>query len=172
MPITRSPATSPKTTERSGDTRIEGAERSTGAKAGDSRYCKCMYFSAGALARRVEKLAARAWQPVGLSPSHAYLLMMAIDEPGIQPSDLSEELLLTPSTVTRLVEKLEEKKLVIRSNEGKTTKVFPTPKAKALRPQLLDCLKEFYESYSNILGKEESAKLVQAINKVTDRLKT
>ncbi len=141
------------------------------AKAGDSRYCKCMYFSSGALARRVEKLASRSWRPVGLSPSHAYLLMIAIDEPGIQPCDLSAELLLTPSTVTRLIEKLEEKKLVMRSNEGKTTKVYPTPKAKALRPQLQECLKEFYESYSNILGKEESARLVQAINKVTDKLK-
>jgi DNA-binding MarR family transcriptional regulator len=149
-----------------------GAERSAGGKAGDSRYCKCMYFSSGALARKLEKLANRAWQPVGLAPSHAYLLMMAIDEPGIQPSDLSEELLLTPSTITRLIDKLEEKKLVLRSNEGKMTKVYPTPKAKALRPQLLECVKEFYESYSNILGKEESARIVQAINKVTDRLKT
>lgn len=160
MPINKLSAVVPK-----------AIERSSGGKAGDSRYCKCMYFSSAALARRVEKMATRAWQPVGLSPSHAYLLMMAIDEPGIQPSDLSEELLLTPSTVTRLVEKLEEKKLVLRSNEGKTTKVYPTPKAKALRPQLLECLKEFYESYSAILGKEESARLVQSINKVTDRLK-
>jgi DNA-binding MarR family transcriptional regulator len=172
MPTNKYPAAGTKTTDRSGDARSDGADRSPGGKAGDSRYCKCMYFSAGALARRVEKLATRAWQPVGLSPSHAYLLMMAIDEPGIQPSDLAEELLLTPSTVTRLVEKLEEKKLVIRSNEGKTTRVFPTPKAKALRPQLLECVKEFYESYSNILGKEESARLVQAINKVTDKLKS
>lgn len=130
-----------------------------------------MYFSSGALARRIEKLANRSWQPVGLSPSHAYLLMMAIDDPGIQPTDLSEELLLTPSTVTRLIEKLEEKKLVMRSSEGKMTRVYPTPKAKALRPQLQECLKEFYESYSNILGREESARLVQAINKVTDKLK-
>ncbi len=62
--------------------------------------------------------------------------MMAIDEPGIQPTDLSEELLLTPSTVTRLVEKLEEKKLVMRSNEGKTTKVYPTPKNKGPAPPI------------------------------------
>lgn len=147
-------------------------KNTSAGKAGESRYCRCMYFSSGALARRMEKLANQSWKPVGLSPSHAYLLMMALDEPGIQPSDLSEELLLTPSTVTRLVEKLEDKKLVTRTNEGKTTKVFPTPKAKAMRPQLQECLKDFYESYSNILGKEESARLVQAINKVTDKLKS
>jgi DNA-binding MarR family transcriptional regulator len=150
--------------------RARSGLKETGGKADDSRYRRCMYFSANALARKIEKLAIRAWQPVGLSPSHAYLLMIAIDEPGVQPTDLSEELLLTPSTITRLIEKLEEKKLVIRDNEGKTTRVYPTPKAKALRPQLQDCLKVFYESYAPILGKEESVRLVQAINKVTDKL--
>jgi DNA-binding MarR family transcriptional regulator len=140
------------------------------AKAGSSRYGKCMYFASGALARKIEKIAIRAWAPLGLSPSHAYLLMIVIDEPGVQPSDLVEELFLTPSTITRLIEKLEEKRLVTRSHEGKMTRVNPTTKAKGLRPQLQECLKEFYESYAPILGKEESARLVQAINKVTDKL--
>jgi MarR family transcriptional regulator, organic hydroperoxide resistance regulator len=140
------------------------------AKAGSSRYGKCMYFASGALARKIEKIAMRAWAPVGLSPSHAYLLMIVIDEPGVQPSDLVEELLLTPSTITRLIEKLEEKRLVMRTHEGKMTRVNPTIKAKGLRPQLQECLKVFYESYAQILGKEESARLVQAINKVTDKL--
>ncbi len=79
---------------------------SSRTKAGSSRYGKCMYFASGALARKIEKIAMRAWAPVGLSPSHAYLLMIVIDEPGVQPSDLVEELLLTPSTITRLMEKL------------------------------------------------------------------
>jgi DNA-binding MarR family transcriptional regulator len=145
--------------------------KATGGKADNSRYRRCIYFSSSALARKIEKLAIRAWEPVGLSPSHAYLLMVAIEEPGVQPTALSEELLLTPSTITRLIEKLEEKKLLTRDSEGKTTKVYPTPKAKALRPQLQECLKTFSESYAHILGKEESARLVQAINKVTDKLK-
>lgn len=145
-------------------------ERHTGCKAGSSRYCKCMYFASSALARRVEKLASHAWQPVGLSPSHAYLLMLAIDEPGIQPSDLAAELLLTPSTVTRLIEKLEEKKWVSRSHDGKITRVYPSARAKTMRAKLQECLKDFYEHYSNILGKEESARLVQSMNKVTDKL--
>jgi MarR family transcriptional regulator, organic hydroperoxide resistance regulator len=148
---------------------VEAADKGR-AKAGNSRYGKCMYFASGALARKIEKMAIRAWAPVGLSPSHAYLLMIAIDEPGVQPSDLVEELLLTPSTITRLIEKLEEKRLVTRSHEGKTTRVYPTTKAKGLRPLLQECLKEFYDSYAPILGKEESSRLVQAINKVTDKL--
>ena len=139
-------------------------------KISDSHYCKCMYFVTNALARKIEKIATDSWSKVGLSPSHAYLLMLTINEPGIQPMTLSEELHLKPSTITRLVEKLEEKKLLVRTYEGKLTNVYPTPKAKELLPKLKQCVSDFYESYSSILGKEESAKLVQSMNRIADRL--
>ena len=139
-------------------------------KTSESRYCKCMYFASGALARKMERLANDTWKKVGLSPSHAYLLMMVIDDPGIQPGTLASELQLSPSTVTRLIEKLEEKKLAVRTNEGKLTNVYPTPKGKDLLPKLKSCVTEFHDSYSTILGKEESARLVHNINKITDKL--
>jgi DNA-binding MarR family transcriptional regulator len=139
-------------------------------KTSDSKYHQCLYFASNALARKIEKLAQGIWSKVDLSPSHAYLLMLAIDEPGIQPTGLAEHLQLQPSTITRLIEKLEEKKLLVRTTEGKITNVYPTPKGKDLSPKLKECVNEFYNSYSNILGKEESAKLVQGIGKFADKL--
>ena len=139
-------------------------------KAANSKYCQCLYFSSNALARKIEKLANDSWKKVGLTPSHAYLLMLAIEEPGIQPSALVKHLLLTPSTITRLIEKLEEKKLVVRTTEGKLTNVYPTPKAKSMLPDLKDCLTDFYQNYSSIIGKEESARLVNNMNKLVDKL--
>jgi MarR family transcriptional regulator, organic hydroperoxide resistance regulator len=131
-----------------------------------------MYFVSNALARKIERLASEAWKKVNLSPSHAYLLMMVIEEPGFQPGALSSEMHLSPSTITRLIEKLEDKKLVIRTTEGKQTNVYPTPKGKELRPLLQKCLETFYTSYAGILGKEESAKLVQSMSKMADKLET
>jgi DNA-binding MarR family transcriptional regulator len=139
-------------------------------KAANSKFCQCLYFSSNALARKVEKLANESWKKVGLSPSHAYLLMLSIEEPGIQPSELVKQLLLTPSTITRLIEKLEEKKLVVRTTEGKLTNVYPTPKAKAMLPELKDCLDDFYNKYVSFLGKDESARMTQSINKLVDKL--
>lgn len=139
-------------------------------KTSDSKYHQCLYFASNALARKIEKLAQGIWSKVDLSPSHAYLLMLAIDEPGIQPTSLAEHLQLQPSTITRLIEKLEEKKLLVRTSEGKITNVYPTPKGKDLSPRLKECVNEFYSSYSAILGKEESAKLVQGIGKFADKL--
>jgi DNA-binding MarR family transcriptional regulator len=83
---------------------------------------------------------------------------------------LVRQLLLSPSTITRLIEKLEEKKLVIRTTAGKLTNVYPTPKAKAMLPELKDCLHNFYQNYSSIIGKDESAKLVTTMNKLVDKL--
>lgn len=139
-------------------------------KTTDSHYCQCLYFTANSLARKVEKLAIESWQKVGLPPSHAYLLMLSIETPGIQPGMLAEHLQLNPSTVTRLIEKLEEKKLLVRITEGKITNVYPTPKGKELLPQLKDCLRDFYTRYTAILGKEESSKLVQSMGKMADKL--
>ena len=139
-------------------------------KAGNSRYCKCIYFSSNALARKIEKLAADAWKKVGLSPSHGYLLMMVLDEPGIQPGALVDELLLTPSTITRLMDKLQEKKLLYRTADGKMINVFPTAKGAALHPKLRSCVNDFDKKYSAIMGKEETAAVVQSLNKITDKL--
>jgi MarR family transcriptional regulator, organic hydroperoxide resistance regulator len=129
-----------------------------------------MYFAANALARKMEKMASEAWKKVNLSPSHGYLLMLVIDRPGVQPTTLSEELQLTPSTITRLIDKLEQKKFVVRISEGKLINVYPSPKGRELMPRLKACLADFCERYARILGKEESAKLVQNMNRITDKL--
>ena len=139
-------------------------------KTSSSKYAQCLYFTSAALARKVEKLALESWKNVNLSPSHAYLLIAVLEEPGLQPTNLSEHLQLQPSTITRLIEKLEEKKLVVRTTEGKITNVYPTPKAKELQPRLMECLQEFYSRYAKILGKEESTKLVQTMAKFADKL--
>jgi MarR family transcriptional regulator, organic hydroperoxide resistance regulator len=139
-------------------------------KTSESRFCKCMYFSTNALARKIEKLAVESWKPVDLSPSHGYLLMTVIDEPGIQPGTLANEMQLKPSTITRLIEKLEDKKLVVRTSEGKVTNVYPTPKAKEIYGKLKECLHRFSSSYGSILGKEECLKMINSMNKLADKL--
>jgi DNA-binding MarR family transcriptional regulator len=139
-------------------------------KASGSRFSKCLYFSANAFARKVEKLAADSWKKINLTPSHAYLLMTVIEEPGVQPGKLADEMQLTPSTITRLIEKMEAHKLVVRTTEGKVTNVYPTPKANQLYPQMKNCRDEFYTNCISFLGVEESKRMAQNINKLNDKL--
>lgn len=139
-------------------------------KAGDSRYGRCIYFASNALARKTEKLAVASWKKTGLSPSHAYLLMIVLDEPGVQPGALSAELHLSPSTITRLIEKLEARKLVVRTVEGKMTSVYPTAKSREMKPLLQECVDNFYKSCIALLGKDECNRFVTGINKIADKL--
>lgn len=139
-------------------------------KTSSCKYSKCLYFTSNALARKVEKLAIESWKKVDMSPSHGYLLMLLLDEPGMQPGNIAAQLQLTPSTITRLIEKLEEKKLVVRTTEGKITNVYPSPKAKEMLPELLSCVQDFSKAYSKVLGKDESEKLIQNMNKISDKL--
>lgn len=139
-------------------------------KSSNSRFSKCLYFSTGALARKVEKIAVENWKKIDLAPSHAYLLMMVLENPGVQPGGIAEEMQLTPSTITRLIEKLEDKKLLVRTTEGKVTNVYPTPKGKELLPKMKSCMGDFHKTYTDILGAEESVRMVQSINKLTDKL--
>ncbi len=139
-------------------------------KPSESIYSKCLYFTANALARKVEKLAINSWKKVGLSPSHAYLLQLILEEPGIAAGYAADQLQLTPSTITRLVEKLEEKKLVVRATEGKQTNLFPTQKAKDLKPVMKTCVTEFNDKYVRILGKEESNQFIQNMHAIADKL--
>lgn len=139
-------------------------------KVGESKFCGCMYFVSNALARKVSKIAEDSWKPVNLSPSHAYLLMLTIEKPGIQPSELVDNLHLMPSTITRLIEKLEEKKLVIRSNEGKVTNVYATPKGQALLPKLQACSSDFQQRYTEAIGLQESKELVSKMINIADKI--
>jgi DNA-binding MarR family transcriptional regulator len=139
-------------------------------KTSESKYCNCLYFTTNSLARKIEKLAINSWDKINLSPSHGYLLKLVIEEPGLQPGAIADELQLTPSTITRLIEKLEEKKLVARTYDGRITNVYPTPGGKVLLPKLKECIKDFYENYVSILGKEESSKLVHNMHRLADKL--
>lgn len=139
-------------------------------KTSDSKYKNCLYFTTNALARKTEKLAQHSWKKVGLSPSHGYLLFLVLENPGIQPGLIAEHLQLTPSTVTRLVEKLEVSKLLVRITEGKTSSLYATNKAKALMPRMVECVKEFADNCDNLLGKDEISKLVQKIGKTADKM--
>ena len=77
-------------------------------------YCRCLFYAANALARTITRLAEEAFAPTGLAPSPAFVLMTVHRQPGVQPSEIAAIMMLSPSTVTRLVEKLEAKGLLLR----------------------------------------------------------
>lgn len=136
-----------------------------------SKYCTCLYFSSNALARLMTKIADEEFRTTGLTTSYAFLLMTINEKPGIQPMEISKQMMLTPSTVTRLIDKMESKKYLRREYEGKQTLVFPTEKSLVLDKKLKDDWMNLFKKYSDILGEESSIDLTTAISKSVEKLK-
>ena len=132
----------------------------------------CLYFTANALARQVSQMAEEEFRYAGLSPSHAYLLMLVDERPGITQKELGEALHLAPSTVTRFVDALcHRRELVERRTEGKTARIYPTQKGLELKKQIAECWHNLYRRYSAVLGEEEGCALTRAIDLANEKLK-
>jgi MarR family transcriptional regulator, organic hydroperoxide resistance regulator len=136
----------------------------------DAKYCGCLLYASGALARNVTRMAEEEFQITGLAPSYAFLVMTVNDSPGINATDLSATMQLKPSTVTRLVEKMEAKGLVTRKSVGKFTEIYPTDKSRALNMRLHEAWVNFYKRYSALLGEADAQQLTAAVYRAAKAL--
>jgi DNA-binding MarR family transcriptional regulator len=135
-----------------------------------SEYCHCLYYSANALARVLTKLAEEEFAAAGLAPSYAFLLMTVNDKPGIQPSEISAQMQLAPSTVSRLIEKMEHRGYLTRTSVGKFTRVYPTERSKKLDKKIHDAWMNLYRRYSDLLGEEKGRKLTTGVYSASRKL--
>jgi DNA-binding MarR family transcriptional regulator len=124
-------------------------------------YCRCLFYSANALARNITRVAEEAFSRTGLAPSLAFALMTVRSNPGIQPSEVARIMMLSPSTLTRLVEKLEIKGLLRREAQGKTIRLNLTDQGEALGPALLDAWQDTLKRYTAILGEGPAKDLTE-----------
>ncbi|MCX6265786.1 MAG: MarR family transcriptional regulator [Bacteroidetes bacterium] len=126
-------------------------------------FCKCLYYSANALARIVTKMAEEEFSAVNLAPSYAFVVMTVNKNPGILAGELAEIMMLTPSTVTRLIDKLESQQLVKKHCEGRSTLIYPTPKSVELNEAIKAAWYKLYVRYVEVLGQENALHLTGEI---------
>ena len=84
--------------------------------------------------------------------------------------ELGERMFLTPSTITRFLEKLDAKGLVTKTSEGKNVYVSSTVKGKALQAEIVAAWNELHTIYDGILSEEETREFVNISNKLIDKL--
>lgn len=130
----------------------------------------CLYFSVNTLSRIMTKLADEAFATTSLSPSHAFLLMIVNESPGITPNELAKKLQIAPSTVTRFVDVLEKKGMIFRESDGKSSKIINTEKGKNLQPLIKSSWNKLYDLYSEKLGERLSGVLNDLINEASHKL--
>lgn len=132
---------------------------------------RCLYFNLNALTRRVNKIWGQAFEKFDLSPSHAYLLRAVLAEPGMTQQSIAKELKLEKSTITRFIEGLESKDLLVRVKSGREQQVYPTETAKRIQDKLEAQGNTLYQQMIDSLGKGSLLKLVDNLRSFNQRLK-
>lgn len=130
-------------------------------KSAEDLLHNCLFFTANSLARSISHLAEEEFGRLGLVPSHAFLLMLVVDQPGIGQKELAAQLHLAPSTVSRFVDVLSRRGLLEKRGLGKKVEAWPTAAGKAQLEPIRAAWSEIHRRYSAILGEEEGRTLAK-----------
>lgn len=133
-------------------------------------FSDCLYYSVNNLSKVLSKMADDAFATTGLAPSYGFLLMSVNDNPGIQPSELSNTLRLKPSTITRLIEKMEYQGYLERKSEGRATHVLPTDACREIDNDLRKAWQHLKDNYAGVLGERYTEVLTEMSVKAVDQL--
>ena len=136
----------------------------------DCRLNDCLFFSSAKLARVLGKTADDAFSKTGLSPSHALLLYIVNQNGEIHQKEIGERLHLTPSTITRFVEKLEGKRLVSRKTNGKNVYICTTEKGLLLQSEIIIAWNDLHTVYEDILTEDETRQFIEISRKLLEKL--
>jgi len=134
---------------------------------------ECLYFNSNALARTVSRIWTDAYSQFDLSPPHAFLLRVVLAKPGLLPRELADELNLSRSTITRFLDSLEQRDLLIRkptAEDGRELQVYPTRTAKAMHKKLDSTGEDLTKLMGKIMGKEEVSQTVAKLRKLQKSL--
>lgn len=136
-------------------------------------FDRCLYFNINTLTRTVNRIWEQAFQPLGLSPAHAYLLMAVLKEPGLSQKRLAELLDLAPSTVTRFVDALAGRELLVRAQnpaDGRESVVHPSAKAMVLQKPLRETGERLFQLMQSHLGGAEMGAFVDEMKQTYRKL--
>ena len=127
----------------------------------------------GVIFRALDSIANIEFQDIDLSRRQYLYLTRICEQPGIILEQLADLVKVDKTTVTRALQKLEKKGLIVRKNlpgDRKSKQIFPTESAQKIYPQL-----QREEAYSNQtalrgLSADEQSQLESLLNRVAENV--
>lgn len=131
----------------------------------------CLYYSSIKLSRMIGKMADEEFRITGLSPTYAFLVSIVNESDGISQKEIGEVLHVTPSTITRFIDKLENSGHLERRIEGKNSFIYSTEKGKGIQPDINRAWTNLHDRYKVNFGEEGCKELTDILNTACAKLK-
>ena len=122
-------------------------------------YTGCMFCVAISLGRRLVKLADEAFNPLGLTPTQAFILMSIGREPGITMTRIAKELRLDLTTIIRTLDQMKTTGLLYTEPYKRTVKLHALPDGMEKVAEAKAAWKKLRIRYSHRLGTERTTRL-------------
>lgn len=129
----------------------------------------CLYFTSNKLSRMIGKMAEQEFKITGLSPTYAFLLSIVNKKEGLVQKEIGEILHMSSSTITRFIDKLENKDLLKRVKKGKNSLIYLTEKGKEKQIEIDQAWENLHQRYEKILGPKE-CEMVKNINMISNKI--
>ncbi|BDD06904.1 MarR family winged helix-turn-helix transcriptional regulator [Aureibacter tunicatorum] len=132
----------------------------------------CLYFAANSFSRYINAMAEESFRKTGMSPSYGYLMLMLIEKPGLSQNELSQQMNLKASTMTRFIDKLLTMNYVRKEQQGRNSFIYPTSEGIAQKVLIDQALSDLYKKYCDVLGEEFAVKLTEDIYQANKDIET
>ena len=129
-----------------------------------------LFFTVSKLSRSFKNKGDDIFQKTGLSPSHAFILYVLYTKGTVHQKDMGNFLHLSPSTMTRFIQKLETKGYLEKTSEGKNIYLTLTDKGQRHMPTLIDAWNEVNTLISTALTEEERTTYMKLSHKLLKHL--
>ncbi len=130
----------------------------------------CILYNAKKLERQLSKLIEEEFANVGFHHTYAYIMTVISRGEYVKTKDISLELSLDSSTVTRMVSKLEKDGLVKKGSEHSKVDISLTAKGKELMPSIVLAWDRYHKRCDQLLTSEGKQDLNTYLIEVTTKL--
>ncbi|MCI1969021.1 MarR family winged helix-turn-helix transcriptional regulator [Clostridium luticellarii] len=110
-------------------------------------------------------------QKLGISSGQFMYIVCICDNPGYTQDELSQRLIIDKSTVTKVLSQLEAMGFIIKtksSNDRRAFNIFPTDKALAIYPKILEIKDEWHHRITENLSDIECDVFERLMEKVME----
>lgn len=130
----------------------------------------CILYNVKNLERKLTKIAEDEFDEIGLHHTYGYILTVIGSKDYVKTKQISKELCLDSSTVTRMVKKLENEGYVQKGSKNSPVDISLTTKGKALIPDIHKAWDNYHFKCEQLLG-DEQITLINTLKSSVDKLK-